>query len=449
MAEENDPIMDEANHFFDQEKYEDAIKLFDKLIAKKKFGAEPFYMKAECLQSLNRLEEAVAYYDKSIEIDDENPLIWNGKGNTFYHMDEFAKARVCFECAYDLDPENFDYLYSIIETALLSGDFEDATHLARDALDNAKMLPDIVLAWSFSIMALFLEGKPLNALETLAEMIAYMMNIEWENDPAKQFTGNEFDLCGVEKVMATAMDGATRRIVDAILSYIKGTMTTEQLASIDTAERENIRLEDVHVTPAEKIKSESEQYPDFRTIVDARERDILEKMDTMITKLDENLSFESFQSLFAEYEWGVDRGPAPFIEEISNRFFIDIDGGVIKRLSIDLDMLAAAGIDAGARASPGNPDFDRTGAMLQFHQLEAIFITAENLDSIIRAMRAASFGEGREITLYVNVEKKPDIQADLLALGRVPEISEIDEIPVDYQEEGLRVVGSMKWTASR
>jgi tetratricopeptide (TPR) repeat protein len=205
---EVDPIFEEANQLFDQEKYEEAIKLYDKLIVEKKLGAEPPYMKAECISNMSRYEEAIVWYDKAIDIDDEDALIWNGKGNAYYHLENYVQARVCFECAYDVDPQNVDYLFSIIETAILTDDFEDAVHTARDALQSNENVRTVVVSWGLSIIALFLQHKPLNAIETIGELVGYMRDVELQprNEQifttSRMFTGADYDLCGIEKVIS-------------------------------------------------------------------------------------------------------------------------------------------------------------------------------------------------------------------------------------------------------
>ncbi len=454
--EEVDPILEEANRLFDQEKYQEAIALYDKLIVEIKFGAEPLFMKAECLTNLERHAEAITWYDKAIEVDDEDAMIWNGKGNAYYHLENYAQARVCFECAYDIDPETFAYLSSVIETAILTGDLGEAVEMAREALQSTEDTRKVVLSWGFSIIALFLDQKPLNAIETIDELVAYMRDVEHRfrveqnNEEARAFTGADYDLCGIEKVVTKRASGATFRILQALISYLKGEVDVEQLARASDEGSKAVTLEDVLVEEATSAGVTAiEEYPDFNAIADPAEQGAIEQIEAIVERFDDDLGFQSFAFLFEEYDWNQDRGPAPFLEEISNRFFVDIVDGQVRRLSIDLDIIAAVPSPDGqkeARATAAT--YARAGTLLRFLNLEELFITARNLADVVEALRAASFGKGTELTLYVNVEMIPELQEDLISLAKVDEITEIDEIPVDYQEEGKRVVGSMVWTAT-
>jgi hypothetical protein len=188
---------------------------------------------------------------------------------------------------------------------------------------------------------------------------------------------------------------------------------------------------------------------DFETITDEQERKTLEAIEDLIFEYGDNEGFQYFAVLFDNYEWNLDRGPAPFIKELDNRFFIEVQDGHVKRLSIDIDVMALAIEHQGSSISSENSSFGNAGAMLMLPQLDEIYVTGERLASIVDAMQVASFGDGREIDLFVNANIIPGEQENLRTLAKVPEISEIDELPVDYQEQGKKLVGSMTWKASK
>lgn len=458
MAEEPvepviDPLLEEANQLFDQEKYDEAIRLYDKLIVERKLGAEPLFMKGECLSNLGKHADSITWYDKAIEIDDENAMIWNGKGNALYHLDKFDQARICFECAYDLDPLTPDYLLSIIETALLTGDLDDAVNMGREALNATEDTRIVVLSWAFSIIAMFLQQKPLNALETIDELVQYMRDVEREYIPGEKFTGAEYDLCGIEKLVGARARGATRRVLQALLSYMKGTIDTSEIEKIRIEESDNILIDDilVEVLPGESGEvAEVAECPDVRIIKNVVEQALVEQINGLVEEYAVEVGFQTFAFLFDEYDWNADRGPAPFLEELDNRFYIDIVDGKVVRLSIDVDLLATALIpEVEASSKPDGSAIERVGSLLSFHDLEELYITAKNLPDVVSVMRHASFGKDKEITLFVNVERIPSTQESLLPLDKIDEITGISEIPADYQLKGKRIVGSMVWTATR
>jgi hypothetical protein len=329
--------------------------------------------------------------------------------------------------------------------------------MARETLNSTENVRIVVLSWGFSIIALFLQQKPLNAIETIDELTGYMRDVESrpleEPDPTKGhvFTGADYDLCGIEKVISKRVRGATSKILQALILYLKGDADIEHIARANAEESDAIALEDVLVEESAAGAGPAiEEYPDFETISDLTERGAIERIDGIVQEFAGELGFQSFGFMFEEYDWNQDRGPAPFLEELLNRFFVEIVNGQVTRLSIDLDTLAAALLpDDQKEARATAATYAQAGAIFRFIHLEDLFITASKLSDIVEAMRAASFGEGKEIALYVNVKVIPDLQEDLISLGKIDEITEIDEIPVDYQEEGKRVVGSMVWTATR
>ncbi|HME54374.1 MAG TPA: tetratricopeptide repeat protein [Candidatus Lokiarchaeia archaeon] len=452
MAELNE-ILEQANALFDEGKYQEAIPLYDELIEQAEFGAQPIFMKAEALVNLGQHADAVAVYDKALEIDDENALIWNGKGNALYHLDDYAKAHVCFECALDIEPDNFDYKFSAIETALLTGDLEDASLMAQETLHQASESREISIAWTFCIVTFFLAGQFMDALDTLDEFIAHFQEIMHDLIPENDLQAVDYDFCGMEKVLNARFHGASQKILASIIGFLKGDMPIDALAAIKANEGGNVTADDLsEESQSEEPEIETlEDHPNFNAIIDENERRAIEDIEDLIFNFGDNIGFQPFAWLFGNYEWNVDRGPAPFLEELDNRFFIEIEDGHAKRLSIDINVMEAAIEKQRAQDGASSEDSisGKAGAMINLPNLEEIYFTSKRFINIIEAMRAASFGEGHEVDLYVNVDRIPDEQEDLLSLDKEPEISEIDELPVDYQSEGKKLVGSMTWKATK
>jgi tetratricopeptide (TPR) repeat protein len=221
IMEEINEKLELANSLFDEEKYQEAMVLYDQLIEESNLGADPFLMKAECLVNLGKLAEAVPWYDKALEIDDDNPITWNGKGNALYHLEDYVKAHVCFECALDLQPDNIDYRFSTIETALLTGDVEDASLMAQETLRQASETGEVAVAWAFCIISIFLEQKIVDALDTLDAFIAHFKEIMHDLDPENDLHPVDYDFCGMEKVMNARFLGASQKIVASLIGLLK------------------------------------------------------------------------------------------------------------------------------------------------------------------------------------------------------------------------------------
>jgi hypothetical protein len=115
---------------------------------------------------------------------------------------------------------------------------------------------------------------------------------------------------------------------------------------------------------------------------------------------------------------------------------VEIDNGQVRRLALDADVLDDIIEDRGMEQNLGD--------LLYLPNLEELYLCGQSLMNIIGILRDARFKKGSEILVFIKVDKTLD-QENLLALENAPEAWEIDEIPVDYQEEGKKLVGSFKW----
>ena len=159
-----------ADIFDDQNKslYEDSIKEFEKAIQLDPYDMNAWNWMGMVLDSrLNRLEEALAAYDKTIEIDgtngSDNILLanaWTAKGGVLAKLDGFNESTVAFSKALELNPQNADFIwYTKARSFNASGWYEEAVK----AYDSAIKLSDgnitIAQAYDGKGSALFHLGK--------------------------------------------------------------------------------------------------------------------------------------------------------------------------------------------------------------------------------------------------------------------------------------------------
>ena len=442
MTRDIHDILREADQLYENGKYDDALKLYDQII-----GADDIHMvdamfgKAECLQSLEKHYEAIKWYDKAIELDEENPLPWNGKGVSLFEIEDYNKAIIAFSVAFDLDPSNLTYLLSQAEMILLNDEYAEGLKIARESLEKATETADIILSWILCIYAQLLLDRIVNALSTLDEFISYLKNIEEDLIPDNDYMGTNYDFTGLAHLVDEHLYGATKTIAASLLSYLRKEINSIQLAKIVEENIGKVAESDLSV-PEEKDKTipeEITEFPDLEQIADPKEKQCLEILDGLIEGYDDNIGFQSFRHLFSLYDWKLDRGPAPFILELGNRFFVEIDNGQVRRLALDVEALNDV-IEERMREK-------NLGELLYLPNLEELYLSARSLMNIISILRDARFKKGSEILVFINVDKTLD-QENLLALENAPEAWEIDEIPVDYQEEGEKLVGSFKWVIS-
>ena len=91
--------------FYDQKKYDEAIKCYDKAIELDPKYAYPWNGKGNVFCGQKKYEGAIKCYDKAIELDPKDAYAWNGKGLVFYDQKKYEEAIKCYDKAIELDPK--------------------------------------------------------------------------------------------------------------------------------------------------------------------------------------------------------------------------------------------------------------------------------------------------------------------------------------------------------
>jgi tetratricopeptide (TPR) repeat protein len=95
----------EGNRLREQGQYQEAIAAFDKAIELDPKHSTPYNNKGSVLNKLGKYEEAIAAYDKAIELDPKNAFAYNNKGVVLGNADKYVEAFALFDKAIELDPK--------------------------------------------------------------------------------------------------------------------------------------------------------------------------------------------------------------------------------------------------------------------------------------------------------------------------------------------------------
>lgn len=97
--DEYDPLFKEYAGLANQEKYDEAIKTLDKLLAIKPKSTVYLYHKAIILSKLKRYQEAITWYTQVLDIDKYNNQSLLGLANALYYTGSNNKALEYFDKA--------------------------------------------------------------------------------------------------------------------------------------------------------------------------------------------------------------------------------------------------------------------------------------------------------------------------------------------------------------
>lgn len=126
-----------------QERYQEALLYFDKAINLDNCFATAFFNKATTLKKMQRLDEAIYAYQKALQIDSGFAMGWLNLAIAFALNNQEDKADGCFRKTLELEPENTDALFLWGNQLLGQRDLEKAIDCYEQVLT---LEPDHYLA---------------------------------------------------------------------------------------------------------------------------------------------------------------------------------------------------------------------------------------------------------------------------------------------------------------
>jgi len=93
-------------------KYEEAIACYDKALEIDPKDESAWYNKGVDLAKLGKYEEAIACYDKALEINPKKESAWCNKGWTLGELGKYEEAIACYDKALEIDPKKESAWYN-------------------------------------------------------------------------------------------------------------------------------------------------------------------------------------------------------------------------------------------------------------------------------------------------------------------------------------------------
>ncbi|MCC5643151.1 tetratricopeptide repeat-containing serine protease family protein [Nostoc sp. CHAB 5824] len=109
ITQKSQDFLNEGNDYFVKQKYEQAIASYDKAIDIKPDYHEAWHDRGRALIELQRYSEAIASYDKAIDIKPNYHEAWHNRGVSLERLQRYSKALASYDKAIIIKP---DYFYA-------------------------------------------------------------------------------------------------------------------------------------------------------------------------------------------------------------------------------------------------------------------------------------------------------------------------------------------------
>ena len=167
---------DKGNSFRDAGRYDEALAAYNKAIELDPNLVYAWNNKGNSLNDLGRYDEALAAYNKVLELDSNDEYAWTGKGDTLYFLRRDQEALDAFNKALSIDP-SFKYAWSSKGTLLHDlGRYQEALDAYNSALSSD---PNFENAWTGRGNALNSLGRYQEALDAYNKALSIDSNDEY------------------------------------------------------------------------------------------------------------------------------------------------------------------------------------------------------------------------------------------------------------------------------
>lgn len=131
-----DNMFDEAYELMNQEKYLDAIELYEKALEINENNASAWINLGLCYRHINDFDKAIQHYNKALQIDPEYALAYNNMGWVYHLRGDEEKAAECYKKALKIDPAHDKALVNLTNIYNDKGEFNKAIEAYRKALEK-------------------------------------------------------------------------------------------------------------------------------------------------------------------------------------------------------------------------------------------------------------------------------------------------------------------------
>ena len=128
---EDEKICRKCGYESELNKYEFCPKCGSQLLEKSELNEiDILYAKIDKYEKLGKYEEAIECYDKVIELNPSNEVLWNRKGKCFALLKRYKEAIKCYNEATRLNYSYKEAWVNKVNAVSKSGNTEEATDLA-------------------------------------------------------------------------------------------------------------------------------------------------------------------------------------------------------------------------------------------------------------------------------------------------------------------------------
>ena len=105
-AQDSDPVFNQAEILFAEGKYEEAAKLYSRVLESDPDNLNGYLRRGFCFSVLKKYEMAIADFSVVIDKHPDHPFAYISRGSAYNKTEDFKSALIDFDRALNIDPKN-------------------------------------------------------------------------------------------------------------------------------------------------------------------------------------------------------------------------------------------------------------------------------------------------------------------------------------------------------
>ncbi len=147
--------LQKIEQLYSNNKYEDALENLNQYLFFHVTDVKALHLRARCYEELGQLEKSKADYERIISIDNEYAQAYAGLAKLLFEQKDYENAESRILRAATLDAEDFEVLYLLGRTMIMTQKFDKAEEFLRRA---SEMNPDHPKVYFYIGMSLAYQG---------------------------------------------------------------------------------------------------------------------------------------------------------------------------------------------------------------------------------------------------------------------------------------------------
>lgn len=155
---------------YENQEYEEALDELNSYLFFHVTDLKAYHMRARCYEELGEIGKSIKDYERIIALDEDYAQAYAGLGKLYFEMKDYERAETYVLRAASMEPEDFDILFLLGRTRLMTGKYESAESFLKKAKE---INPKFAKIYYYEGMSRAMRGDVLGCAASFNSYVRY------------------------------------------------------------------------------------------------------------------------------------------------------------------------------------------------------------------------------------------------------------------------------------